>query len=173
MTASTLVPFALSGSGQGVKQTIAVDGGSLHFAAEGHHVFGGTDSAPSPLDFALGALTSCTQVTAQIVASQRPTVTLGRWEIAVMANLDGGVLLNGGGGVLLNGGDGVSNFRDVDLTIAVETNLGTADFTAFTKEIEHRCPVTQLFRRSGVTVTTHWKAEPLGGVQEVETRLAS
>ena len=165
MTASTLVPFSLSGSGQGVKQTIAVDGGPLAFAAEGHHAFGGTDSAPSPLDFALGALTSCTQVTAQIVASQKPAISLGRWDIAVKAHLDGAVLLKGG--------EGVSNFRDVDLTIAVETNLHGADFTAFAEEVEHRCPVTQLFRRSGVSVTTRWHARSLSHAVEVETRLAS
>lgn len=165
MTESTLVPFSLRGSGEGVKQAIAVDGGPLAFAAEGHHAFGGTDSAPSPLDFALGALTSCTQVTAQIVASQKPAIQLGRWDIAVKATLDGAVLLKGG--------EGVSNFRDVDLTIVVETDLRDADFTAFAEEVEHRCPVTQLFRRSGVRVTTHWRAKPLSRAVETETRLAS
>ena len=143
----------MSGHGTGVKQTVAVDGGDLKFAAEGHHAFGGTDSAPSPLDFALGALTSCTQVTGAIVASGKPNVSLGRWEVAIKANLDGAVLLNGG--------EGVSNFRDLDLTVSVETNLQGADFEAYTSEIEHRCPVTQLFRRSGVAVRTHWTAKPL------------
>jgi uncharacterized OsmC-like protein len=61
MTESTLAPFALLGSGEGVKQTVAIEGSPLSFAAEGRRAFGGTDSAPSPLDFALGALTSCTQ----------------------------------------------------------------------------------------------------------------
>jgi putative redox protein len=153
MSASTLVPFALHGKGQGVKQDVAIDGGPLSFAAEGHSAFGGTDSAPSPLDFALGALTSCTQVTGQIVASGDQAIKLGRWNVAVKANLDGGVLLNGG--------PGVSNFRDVDLSVAVETNLDERGFAKFVEEVEHRCPVTQLFRRSGVKVTTHWTAQPL------------
>src|ERR1700721_3651788 len=120
MTASTLIPFALAGTGQGVKQNISINGNPLSFAAEGHSAFGGTDSAPSPLDFALGALTSCTQVTGQIVASGNPKIALGRWEVAVKANLDGAVLLNGG--------EGVSNFRDVDLAISLETNLDAAAF---------------------------------------------
>jgi putative redox protein len=165
MTASTLVPFALSGSGEGVKQTVAIEGSPLSFAAEGHRAFGGTDSAPSPLDFALGAFTSCTQVTGQIVASGDPKIALGRWEIAIKANLDGAVLLNGG--------DGVSNFRDVDLAVSVETNLDAAAFARFAKEVEHRCPVTQLFRRSGVSVTTRWTAKPLAHAGAELTRLAS
>ena len=159
MTSSTLVPFALHGGGDGVKQQVEVDGGTLSFAAEGHHAFGGTDSAPSPLDFALGALTSCTQVTGQIVASGDAGIVLGRWDVAVKAHLDGAVLLNGG--------EGVSNFRDVDLAISVETNLEGGAFAAFTKEVEHRCPVTQLFRRSGVDVTTRWTSKPLA---EAEAR---
>ena len=126
MSASTLVPFALHGTGEGVKQNIAVDGGPLSFGAEGHRAFGGTDSEPSPLDFALGALTSCTQVTGQIVASGDRSIELGRWKIAVKANLDGAVLLNGG--------PGVSNFRDVDLSISVETNLDESGFSKFVAE---------------------------------------
>ena len=160
MSASTLVPFALDGHGEGVKQTVAVEGGSLRFAAEGHRACGGTDSAPSPLDFALGALTSCTQVTGQIVASGKAGVSLGRWEVAVRANLDGAVLLHGG--------EGVSNFRDVDLTVSVETNLDGAAFDAFTEEVEHRCPVTQLFRRSGVAVRTHWTAKSFDRARRTE-----
>jgi putative redox protein len=103
MTASTLVPFALLGTGEGVKQTLAIEGSPHSFAAEGHRAFGGTDSAPSPLDFALGALTSCTQVTGQIVARGNPKIALGRWEVAVKANLDGAVLLNGGEGCPISG----------------------------------------------------------------------
>ena len=121
--------------------------------------------APSPLDFALGALTSCTQVTGQIVASGNPNIALGKWEIAVKANLDGAVLLNGG--------EGVSNFRDVDLAVSVETNLDDGAFAKFAKEVEHRCPVTQLFRRSGVSVTTHWTSRPLAQRGAEITRLAS
>jgi putative redox protein len=163
--ADTLVPFALQGSGSGVKQTIAIDNSSLSFAAEGHRAFGGTDSAPSPLDYALAALSSCTQVTGQIVAGQNPAAKLGRWDISVKAHLDGAVLLGGG--------EGVSNFRDVDILIAVDTNLADADFAAFAKEVEHRCPVTQLFRRSGVTVTTRWSAKPLANPANADLRLAS
>ena len=85
--------------------------------------------------------------------------------MAVKANLDGAVLLNGS--------EGVSNFRDVDLAISVETNLDDDAFARFAKEVEHRCPVTHLFRRSGVSVTTRWTAKPLAEQSVELTRLAS
>ncbi len=67
----------------------------------------------------------------------------------------------------------MSNFRDVDLEVSVETNLDDAAFAKFAKEVEHRCPVTQLFRRSGVSVTTRWSAKPLAEQSAELTRLAS
>jgi putative redox protein len=104
-------------------------------------------------------------VTGQIVASGDTNIALGRWEVAVKANLDGTVLLKGG--------EGVSNFRDVDLAVSLETNLDGDAFAKFTREVEHRCPVTQLFRRSGVSVTTRWTAKPLAEQSAELTRLAS
>jgi putative redox protein len=164
MTASTLIPFALTGTGQGVKQTISINGNPLTFAAEGHSAFGGTDSAPSPLDYVLGALTSCTQVTSQIIASQTKAIRLGHWDIAVKAHLDGAVLVQGV--------EGISNFSDVELTIAVETNLYGKEFEAFAQEVERRCPVTQLFRGSGVRFTSHWTPKPLNAAADAEKRVA-
>ena len=61
----------------------------------------------------------------------------------------------------------------VDLAVSVETNLDDDAFARFAKEVEHRCPVTQLFRRSGVSVTTHWTAKKLAEVGAEPTRLAS
>ena len=149
---ATLIPFALTTDGTGVLQHVAVSGGDLRFSAEGHKSFGGTDSAPSPLDLALGALTSCTQVTSFIVASQR-NATLGAWKIDLKAHFDAEVLATGA--------QGVSNFRDVHLTIEVETDLSGKDFEAFSADVERRCPVTQLFRGSGVAFSADWTAKPL------------
>lgn len=153
MSLGTTIPFKLVANGSGVKQTLAIDGSPHGFAVEGHRAFGGTDSAPSPLDYALGALTSCTQVTSQIVASQNPAIRLGTWHIELTAHLDNGVLVFGE--------QGVSNFSDVHLDIAVETNLGPSEFDAFTTEVERRCPITQLFRGSGVRFTSAWTRRAL------------
>ena len=93
------------------------------------------------------------------MAGGKAGVALGRWEVAAKATFDGAVLLHGG--------EGVSGFRDVDLTVTVETNLDGAAFEDYTREVEHRCPVTQLFRRSGVAVRTHWTAQALAAAAEL------
>lgn len=142
------IPFKLAATGFGVKQALAIDGSPHGIVAEGHRAFGGKDSAPSPLDYALAALASCTQVTSQIVASQNSAIRLGNWRIELTSHLNNGVLVYGE--------DGISNFTDVHLDIAVETSLDAAEFAAFTAEVERRCPITQLFRGSGVAFSSKW-----------------
>ena len=149
----TLIPFDLRGTGTGVLQSVAIVGGSHSISAEGHPAFGGTDSSPSPLDYALAALVSCNQVTGQIVAAADRSTTLGAWDVRLAGHLDNSVLVFGE--------EGVSNFRDVTLTISVESNLGPEAFAHFVSEVERRCPVTELFRGSGVEYKTEWTTTPL------------
>lgn len=149
MTKATKIPFSLAGNGSGVKQLLEISASPHQINVVGHRAFGGDDSAPSPLDYALAALTSCTQVTSQIIASQNPSIKLGKWNINLISHLDNGVLVYGE--------EGVSNFSDVHLDIIVETNLDSEEFSAFTIEVERRCPITQLFRGSGVKFSSNWK----------------
>jgi len=145
--ASTFVTFRLTGEGSGVAQTVREDGSHHVIQTDAHPAFGGHDSAPSPLAYALAALTSCTQVTSQIVARDLG-LTLGQFSVTVDAKLDPTVLATGA--------EGVSNFSRLTLDVAVETDAATDEFAHFGREVERRCPVTQLFRRSGVDVTTSW-----------------
>ena len=129
------VRFRLVGEGAGVAQTVREDGSPHVIQTDAHSSFGGGDTAPSPLAYALAALTSCTQVTSQIVARDLG-LSLGRFNVSVDAKLDPTVLATGAEG-------------------APEV------FQRFSQEVERRCPVTQLFRRSGVVVTTVWIARNL------------
>jgi putative redox protein len=157
MTASTLALFKLRGVGEGVKQRVTIEASPLTFTAGGRRAFGGADSARSPIDFA--------QITGQIVANSNPAIALGRWEIVVKASIHQAVLIKDG--------DGLSNFRDVDLAVSVQTNLEPDAFARFAREVDERCPVAQLFRRSGVGVTTRWTAKQLAKAGAELTRLAS
>jgi uncharacterized OsmC-like protein len=143
------VRFRLIGEGVGVAQTVREDGSPHMIQTDAHSSFGGRDTAPSPLAYALAALTSCTQVTSQVVARDLG-LWLGRFHVSVDAKLDPTVLATGA--------EGVSNFTSVDLKATVETDAAADLFQRFGSEVERRCPVTQLFRRSGVTVTTTWVA---------------
>lgn len=145
--AANLVTFRLTGEGSGVAQTVREDGTHHVIQTDAHPAFGGNDTAPSPLAYALAALTSCTQVTSQIVARDLG-LTLGQFHVAVDAKLDPSVLATGA--------EGVSNFTRLTLDVTIETDAAADTFAHFGSEVERRCPVTQLFRRSGVDVKTSW-----------------
>lgn len=149
MVKGTKLPFLLTGKGSGVKQHLDISGGAHQIDVVGHRAFGGDDSAPNPVDYALAALASCTQVTSQIIASQNPSIELGKWTINLISHLDNAVLFYGE--------EGISNFSDVHLDITVETNLDSEEFSAFAIEVERRCPITQLYRGSGVKFSSDWK----------------
>ncbi len=148
MTTTTLVPFVVDAVGSGVAQEITVAGDNAHvFHADTYPAFGGADSSPSPLAYTLGALTSCNQITAQLVAKDLG-VSLGAFSFHVQGDLDPSVLVGGA--------EGNASFSAVAVTASVETDADEATFERFTAELERRCPVTQLFRRSGLAFRSDW-----------------
>lgn len=149
---ATVVPFALTATGTGVAQELSVVGGPHQFRTDAYPAFGGKDEAPSPLFYALGALTSCNQVTATLVAKDLG-ITLGRWHFEVQGDLDTDVLVNGAAGN--------ANFDKVTVRVRVETDASEDQFASLVSETERRCPVSQLFVRSGVEWDTAWSREPL------------
>lgn len=148
----TVVPFHVSGTGTGVAQQVDVDGKHT-IAVDTYPSFGGEDSAPSPLSYALAALTSCTQVVSAVVAKDLG-ITLGRITAEATGDLDTAVI---GGGA-----QGNANFDAVRLTVQLETDATAEQFEQLRSETERRCPVSQLFIRSGLEFGNTWTAEPLG-----------
>ena len=150
----SVLEFDLKGEGRGVLQEVSIAGSEHTVRAEGHPAFGGTDSAPSPLDYALAAVVSCNQVTARIVAlGEEIEIEIGEFHGRVEAELDNSVLVFGA--------EGNPNFSSLKLTVEVETALDDAAFERFVAEVNRRCPLTQLFVRSGVDVTTDWTNKAL------------
>ncbi|SKA35666.1 Uncharacterized OsmC-related protein [Enhydrobacter aerosaccus] len=143
----SILPFHLHGKGHGVLQTVNIEGSPHAIRAEGHPAFGGKESAPSPLDYALGSLASCNQVTTFIVARDLG-ISIGSFSIDLRAELDNSVLVFGA--------EGNPNFSSVTLDVVVETDASDAAFSKLASEVERRCPLTQLYARSGVKVTNNW-----------------
>lgn len=153
MTTTTLVPFVVDGTGTGVAQTVTVAGDNAHeFAVDTYTAFGGADAAPSPLAYTLGALTSCNQITATLVAKDLG-ITLGAFSFHAQGDLDPSVFVGGA--------DGDANFRAVSVAASVETDADEATFDRFVGEVERRCPVTSLFRNSGLDFRASWTRQPL------------
>ena len=149
----TVVPFVVNSEGTGVYQTLTAVGDAGHtFAADAYPAFGGADSAPSPLFYALGALTSCNQVTASLVAKDLG-VRLGKWTFEVRGDLDTAVLVGGE--------QGNANFDRVEVRATVQTDATPEQFDTLVSETARRCPVTQLFERSGLELVNDWTREAL------------
>jgi uncharacterized OsmC-like protein len=147
-----VVPFVIHGSGTGVAQHLEVPGSPHAFDTDAYPAFGGQDAAPSPLFYLLGSLISCNQVTAQLVAKDLG-ITLGRLSFEVRGDLDTAVLVGGQ--------EGNANFSTVEVTATVETDASPEDFARLEKETERRCPVSQLFIRSGLEFRSAWSQAPV------------
>ena len=147
-TPKKTVPFVVEAEGTGVAQTVTVPGEHPHvFRADTLPAFGGQDAEPSPLSYALGALTSCNQVTGSIVATQLG-ISISGWRFRVQGDLDPTVI---GAGA-----EGNANFQRVEVSVEVATDADDEAFAELTAETDRRCPVTQLFRRSGLEFVTTW-----------------
>ena len=63
--------------------------------------------------------------------------------------------------MFVGGADGNANFDAVTVDASVQTDADEATFEKLVSELERRCPVTQLFKRSGLDYVSTWKALPL------------
>ncbi|KAM0335143.1 hypothetical protein ACHAQA_000184 [Verticillium albo-atrum] len=150
------ISLQISGKGSGTKQHVSIEGKPYSFSADTYTVLGGEDSAPSPVSYSLASLTTCNQVTGSVVARDHG-IKLGQWNVS----LDG-VLPTA---VLVQGEQGNPNWESVDLKIRVQTDIEggneAAEFKRFVSEVERRCPITQLFKLSGVQCKSEWENLPL------------
>lgn len=148
----TVVPFVVHGDGTGVAQHVVVPDSPHAFDTDAYPAFGGKDEAPSPLFYALASLSSCNQVTAALVAKDLG-LRLGRFTFAVRGDLDTAVLVGGA--------EGNANFDRVTVEATIETDADPEQFERLRSETERRCPVTQLFVRSGLEYVADWTSAPL------------
>jgi putative redox protein len=143
---------AIRGTGTGLAQTITT-AEPYTINMDTYKSLGGKETAPSPLSYSLASLSGCTQVTGVLVARDHGIKT-GRWEVDVKGALDSDVLVKGAK-------EGHGNWESVEVVVRVETDLGEGQadkdrFEVFRRETERRCPLSQLFIRSGVKWTNEW-----------------
>lgn len=143
-----LVTFAVSGSGTGVAQTVAVTGADHVIHTDAYPAFGGRDEHPSPLAYTLASLSSCNQVTAQIVAKELG-ITVDAVRIDVAADFDPTTMTTG-----RDTPD--ATFQNLRITAEVTTDATADQFDRLRDEVARRCPVSVLFTRAGVAITNDW-----------------
>ena len=140
--------YALHTEGVGMAQTITVRGTPHVIEVDAVVAFGGQDAAPGPLAYALAALTSCSQATAQIVAKGMG-ITIERISFDLEAEIDMSVLVG-------LPAKGLPDFQPVSMSVTVATTASDAQLEKLQSETERRCPVSQLFARAGVPVKSRW-----------------
>lgn len=152
------LPVSITGTGTGTTQHISIKDKTYTISTDTYTALGGGDTVPSPVAYNLASLSSCNQVTGFVVAKNHGIKT-GRWSVTVDALLPTAVLVGGE--------QGNPNWESVHLAARVQTDIqgGSEDpkFVHFASEIERRCPITQLFKLSGVKFTSEWVNEPLEG----------
>lgn len=145
-----LVPFAVSGQGTGVAQTVSVDGADYTIRTDAYPAFGGKDEHPSPLAFTLASLSSCNQVTSSIVAKELG-VTIEHVRFDVVADFNPTTMTTG------THREGETTFQNLRITAEIATDATAEQFETLHAETERRCPVSELFRLAGVDITSDWK----------------
>ncbi|KAH6649313.1 OsmC/Ohr family [Chaetomium tenue] len=147
------LPVRVSGTGTGTVQHLSVPGKAYTFTADTYPLLGGGDSAPSPVVYSLASLSSCNQVTGHVVARDHG-IALGKWAVEVEADLPTAVLVKGAA-------EGNPNWEGVRLKVRVQTDAEGERWERFVSEVERRCPITRLFRLSGVKWESEWVNEKL------------
>ena len=152
-TPSATIPLLVRAEGSGVALAVTTAGEKSHsFRTDALPSFGGKDSAPSPLFYVLASLGSCNQVTASLVARDLG-VRLGAWKLEVQGDLNPQVLVHGT--------QGNSNFDKVQVRVTVQSDATSEQFAQLVAETERRCPISQLFKRSGLQFDNVWEKAPL------------
>lgn len=150
------IPVQVNGRGTNTVQTLSVKDKTYTIKADTYTPLGGTDASPSPVAYALASLSSCNQVTGFVVARDHG-IKLGEWNVEVQ-----GILPTE---VLVGGEQGNPNWKSVVLKARVQTDIkggqSSPQFQHFVAEVERRCPITALFKLSGVEYTSEWVNEPL------------
>lgn len=143
-----IVTFAVSGTGTGVAQTVAVAGADHVIQTDAYPAFGGQDAHPSPLAYTLASLSSCNQVTSQIVATELG-ITIDAVRFDVAADFDPTTMTTG-----RDSAD--ATFQNLRITAEITTDAPADVVERLRDEVARRCPVSVLFARAGVTITNDW-----------------
>ncbi len=106
---------------------------------------GGTDTAPTPLDYVLVALGSCLVTVAKIVAGQQK-IDLRGIEVKVSGDLNLDVLRE-------QEKNERAGFTSINASVKIDADLTKEEKEAFIYEVDKRCPVSDnLMNLTSVTI---------------------
>jgi len=95
---------------------------------------GGTDTAPTPLDYIFVALGGCLVTIAKIVAGQNK-IDLRSVEVEVSGDVDLDVLRG-------QNKEDRAGFQSINASVKIDADLTNEEKEAFLEEVDRRCPVS-------------------------------
>ena len=127
---------------------IAVRGFGFHIAEPAK--LGGSDAAPTPMEYVAGALGGCLSIVVEMIAAEQG---LQLTDIAV--DCEGRVDQRG----LFGTADVSPHFEAVDVTVRLTLAEATELPESLRAEVLRRCPVYNLIKDSGAQVRVDWRVE--------------
>ena len=110
---------------------------------------GGTDTAPTPLEYVVGALNGCVTVLVDLVAAERGIIVDHVASDAVAEQDRDGIA----------GVPGVrTHFSSVHLDVRVTSSADAEQLEELAAEVERRCPLVNLLRDARIEVDVVWSA---------------
>ncbi|WP_283678911.1 OsmC family protein [Lentilactobacillus sp. Marseille-Q4993] len=102
--------------------------GGHSYLADEPAVAKGTDAAPNPVQYLLGAVGSCMSVTARDIENSEPDLTIKKFKVDVT-------------GETAHYQDGSSKVTHMTIKLTAETNLSAEDQHFFMNEVVRKCTV--------------------------------
>ena len=141
-----LIAINASGTWRGLLRTDLTASGR-GFATAEPLSFGGDDSAPTPMDYVVGAFLGCITVIIELVARERD-IRIDAIELDAAGTID----VRG-----VTGHPGISpSFQSLGATVRLDAGIHADALEPFVAEVERRCPAFNLFRDAGVTPQVNW-----------------
>ncbi|KAK6384361.1 hypothetical protein LTS17_001924 [Exophiala oligosperma] len=151
-----MVAVQVDARGRGSVQEISVPGQTYKIRADAHKEVGGTDTAPSPAHIALASLSSCTQITAFMMAKAQG-ITLGEFNV----NVEGAVA----NPAMLAEEQVHTGWENIFIRVRVQTDITggseATKFKDFVALVERKCPMTGFFRAGVPDFRREWVNETL------------
>ena len=130
--ATQLERFAVSAESTSETKTV-VETRDFEFAIDEPAALGGTDDAPNPVEYLLGAWAGCLTVVVHTVATER-RIDVDGVKIGIQGDIDLRKFFG-------TADDVRAGYQEISVRITIESDADQAALDALALEVEERCPV--------------------------------
>ncbi len=128
-----LLTFDISAQAENPTQT-RVSTRGFEFVVDEPDSLGGTDVGPNPVEYLLGALAGCLNVTAHVVAREMD-LDVSNLEISIEGDLDPAKFMG-------KNDDGRAGFREIRVDVEADVDASDETIRTWLSAVETRCPVS-------------------------------